>query len=292
EPFLYWMGPRPRVCLFDYESVRQVLFNKSGHFFKDDAHPTILAMMGKGLVLVEGTDWVRHRRVVNPAFAMDKLKMMTETMVSCAEPLIKRWEQLAAASRSSEDGGRGEVQVEFSKQFQDLTADVIAHTGFGSSYKEGKEVFHTQKQLLALAMATLLNVQLPGFKYLPTKNNRLKWALEKKMKTTLMAIIQLRVASNGRSSGYGNDLLGLMLEAWLTAERGGERDELSLTMDEIIDECKTFFFAGHETTSHLLTWTMFLLSVYPEWQQRLRDEVLRECGQANPTADTLNKFNE
>lgn len=254
--------------------------------------------------------------------------MMTETMVSCAEPLIKRWEQLAA-SRSSEDGGRGEVQVEFSKQFQDLTADVIAHTGFGSSYKEGKEVFHTQKQLLALAMATLLNVQLPGFKqvdlflflpllghqysvlpflyiqttvwlieffttsrYLPTKNNRLKWALEKKMKTTLMAIIQSRVASNGRSSGYGNDLLGLMLEAWLTAERGGERDELSLTMDEIIDECKTFFFAGHETTSHLLTWTMFLLSVYPEWQQRLRDEVLRECGQANPTADTLNKFNE
>jgi cytochrome P450 family 709 len=84
-------------------------------------------------------------------------------MVSCAEPLIKRWEQLTA-SRSSEDGGRGEVQVEFSKQFQDLTADVISHTGFGSSYKEGKEVFHTQKQLLALAIATLLNVQLPGFK--------------------------------------------------------------------------------------------------------------------------------
>ncbi|KAL5657188.1 hypothetical protein ACJX0J_030351, partial [Zea mays] len=74
EPFLYWMGSWPRVCLFDYESVRQVLFNKSGHFFKDDAHPTILAMLGKGLVLVEGTDWVRHRRVVNPAFGMDKLK--------------------------------------------------------------------------------------------------------------------------------------------------------------------------------------------------------------------------
>ncbi|PWZ24401.1 Phosphatidylinositol 4-phosphate 5-kinase 1 [Zea mays] len=70
------MGPRPRVCLFDYESVRQVLFNKFGHFFKDDAHPTILAMLDKGLVLVEGTDWVRHRRVVNPAFAMDKLKML------------------------------------------------------------------------------------------------------------------------------------------------------------------------------------------------------------------------
>ena len=86
------------------------------------------------------------------------MKMMTTTMVSCAEPLIKEWERVASRNESRE------VEVEFSKQFQDLTADVISHTGFGSSYKEGKEVFHTQKQLLALAMATLLNVQLPGFK--------------------------------------------------------------------------------------------------------------------------------
>ncbi|CAN6300770.1 unnamed protein product [Urochloa humidicola] len=56
-PFLYWFGPQPRICLFDYESVRQVLWNKSGHITKADAHPTILALLGKGLVFVEGTDW-------------------------------------------------------------------------------------------------------------------------------------------------------------------------------------------------------------------------------------------
>ena len=79
-------------------------------------------------------------------------------MVSCAEPLIKEWERLASSNESRE------VEVEFSKLFQDLTADIISHTGFGSSYKQGKEVFHTQRQLLALAVATLLNVQLPGLK--------------------------------------------------------------------------------------------------------------------------------
>ncbi|OQU92538.1 hypothetical protein SORBI_3001G359500 [Sorghum bicolor] len=248
--------------------------------------PNLPPRLRVGLVLVEGTDWVRHRRVVNPAFAMDKLKTMTTTMVSCAEPLIKEWERLASSNESRE------VEVEFSKLFQDLTADIISHTGFGSSYKQGKEVFHTQRQLLALAVATLLNVQLPGLKYLPTKNNRLKWMLDKKIKTMLMAIIQPRLASNG--GGYGDDLLGLMLEACLTTEQGEKGDELTLTltMDEIIDECKTFFFAGHETTSRLLTWTMFLLSVYPEWQERLREEVLRERGKENPTADMLNKFKE
>ncbi|CAL4914586.1 unnamed protein product [Urochloa decumbens] len=283
-PFLFWFGSQPRICLFDYESVRQILWNKSGHFVKTDAHPTILAMLGKGLVLVEGTDWVRHRRVVNPAFAMDKLKLMTATMVSCADRLIKDCEQLASNNKS------GEVEVEFSKHFQELTAEVISRTAFGNSYKEGKEVFHTQKQLLALALATLLNLQLPGFKYLPTKSNRLKWTLENKVKMTLMEIIQPRLASKG--SGFGDDLLGLMLEACFMTEQGERRDELTLTMDEIIDECKTFFFAGHETTSHLLTWTMFLLSVNPEWQERLREEVLRECGKANPTADMLSKLKE
>jgi cytochrome P450 family 709 len=67
-----------------------------------------------------------------------------------------------------------------------------------------------------------------------------------------------------------------MLDA--NAACGGGRRIMS--MDEIIDECKTFFFAGHDTTSHLLTWAMFLLGTHPEWQQKLREEVLQECGGA------------
>eukprot|EP00268_Persea_americana_P022923 TRINITY_DN2267_c0_g1_i1.p1 TRINITY_DN2267_c0_g1~~TRINITY_DN2267_c0_g1_i1.p1 ORF type:complete len:227 (-),score=51.54 TRINITY_DN2267_c0_g1_i1:201-881(-) len=65
---------------------------------------------------------------------------------------------------------------------------------------------------------------------------------------------------------------------------------LELNVNEIMDECKTFFFAGHETTSHLLTWTMFLLSINKEWQEKVREEVLRECGMGIPDADKLSKL--
>jgi PHYB activation tagged suppressor 1 len=79
-------------------------------------------------------------------------------MVSCAECLIEKWEDQAANSKS------GEIEIEFNKQFQELTADVISRTAFGSSYKEGKEVFQAQKQLQAISVATLLNLQIPGFR--------------------------------------------------------------------------------------------------------------------------------
>ena len=106
----------------------------------------------------------------------------------------------------------------------------------------------------------------------------------------LVQVIQSRLGSEG--SLYGNDLLGLMLEACIPTEHGGKQQQISLSMDEIIHECKTFFFAGHETTALLLTWTVFLLSVYPEWQERLRKEVLREFGKDNPSGDNLSKLKE
>ncbi|CAI0474446.1 unnamed protein product [Linum tenue] len=63
-----------------------------------------------------------------------------------------------------------------------------------------------------------------------------------------------------------------------------------MNMNEIMDECRTFYFAGHETTSNLLTWAIFLLTMHQEWQHKLRDEVLRECGMEIPDADSLSKL--
>lgn len=212
--------------------------------------------------------------------------MMTKTMAECAGEVILAWEVRAAAS-----GERRPVQVEVGQQFQELTADVISHTAFGRSYREGKEVFLAQRELQYLAFSTISSVHVPGLKYAPTKTNVRRWQLERKVRGTLMEIINERQATAKDARGYGNDLLGLMLEANASAGDDGRR--IMITMDEIIDECKTFFFAGHETTSHLLTWAMFLLGTHPEWQERLREEVLRECGGGMEVplhGDALNKL--
>ena len=275
--FLYWFGARPTLCVADVNVVKQVLSDRSGLYPKSIGNPHIARLLGKGLVLTDGDDWKRHRKVVHPAFNMDKLKMMTVTMSDCAGSMMSEWKA------KMEKGGS--VEVDLSHQFEELTADVISHTAFGSSYEQGKKVFLAQRELQFLAFSTVFNVQIPAFRYLPTEKNLKIWKLDKEVRTMLMNIIKGRLATKD-TMGYGNDLLGLMLEA--CGPEDGQNPLLS--MDEIIDECKTFFFAGHDTSSHLLTWTMFLLSTHPEWQEKLREEVLRECGNGVPTGDMLNKL--
>ncbi len=95
----------------------------------------------------------------------------------------------------------------------------------------------------------------------------------------------------GANNAYGNDLLGLMLNAAMEeiAIKGGK---VHFGMQSLIDNCKTFFLAGQETTSTLLTWTMMLLASHTTWQERACEEVIEVCGHRDHPidADMLHKL--
>jgi PHYB activation tagged suppressor 1 len=86
----------------------------------------------------------------------------------------------------------------------------------------------------------------------------------------MMRLIHERLVQKESGAGYGDDFLGLTVRAW--SDSGTLQ-----SIDEIIGECKTFSAAGQDTSANLLTWAMFLLSSYPMWQEKVREEVLREC---------------
>jgi len=65
----------------------------------------------------------------------------------------------------------------------------------------------------------------------------------------------------------------------------------SYDYSEIIDEFCTFFFAGTETTAHLLTLTIIYLSKYPEITDKLRSEIKSVIkSDSDFTKDNLNKL--
>ncbi|MQL93193.1 hypothetical protein Taro_025829, partial [Colocasia esculenta] len=85
-----------------------------------------------------------------------------------------------------------------------------------------------------------------------------------------------------RGGPGSEDLLGLLLQA----SRDGHEETISV--EDIMEECKLFYFAGQETTSVLLTWTMVVLSMHQDWQQKAREEVLQVCGRTPPDIQNMN----
>ena len=68
-----WNGPEPAVMISEPELIRQVLM-RIDEFQKPKANPFILKI-ATGLVMLEGEEWAHRRKLINPAFHMDKLKV-------------------------------------------------------------------------------------------------------------------------------------------------------------------------------------------------------------------------
>ncbi|ESQ32720.1 hypothetical protein EUTSA_v10003997mg [Eutrema salsugineum] len=278
ETFLYWNGTKATIFISDPELGKQILSSKFGFAVIAKTRPEVFIVFGKGLPFIEGDDWIRHRRILNPAYSMDRLKVMTKLVVGCTLRMLEEWRK--------QRNGEEEVvmKMEIKKEFHRLTGDFIATTAFGSSYAEGIELFRAQAELGEYYVTSLTNVFIPGTQYLPTPTNLQLRKLDKKVRDSIKRIIAARLKSN--SNNYGDDLLGIMLKATRS-----EDAEKKMSMDEIIEECKTFYISGQGNSSLLLTWTTMLLCLHQDWQEKLREEVFIECGQDKiPDSDTISKL--
>ena len=87
-----------------------------------------------------------------------------------------------------------------------------------------------------------------------------------------------------------DDLLGLMLESNMRTSDDNGQFISGMTIKEVLEECKLFYLAGTETTSILLTWTMIVLSMHPEWQDRAREEVISLFGKNKLEYEGVNRL--
>ncbi|URE18571.1 superfamily of TFs having WRKY and zinc finger domains [Musa troglodytarum] len=271
----------PRVTIMDPELVREVLSNKFGHFGKPKGSP-LGRLFLRGLVSYEGEKWVKHRRIMNPAFHVEKLKRMLPAFCACCSDLMSRWENLV--------GSEACYELDVWPELQSFTGDVISRTAFGGSCEEGRRIFQLQAEQAELLIQTIQNLYIPGYRFLPTpKKNRLK-AADREIRALLRGIIKKREQAMKLGKASNDDLLGLLMESNLEYYQEHGNKNAGITPEDVIDECKLFYFAGQETTSVLLTWTMIVLSMHPSWQVRARQEVLQVFGERKPDFDGLSRL--
>ncbi|EPS66882.1 hypothetical protein M569_07893, partial [Genlisea aurea] len=269
--FVYWLGTEAFVYMADAELVEKMSEKVKARewgkpdVFKDDRDP----MFGKGLLMVEGDDWVRHRNIVAPAFSPHNLKAMGTVMLESGTKMVDRWTALI-------DSGRPEIDVE--AEIIRTAGEIIARASFGMSF--GESVLEKLRELQIALFESSRHVGVPFGRLLDPKRTLKARSLGREIDAFLLCAVEDRMNKRGTDMTTPphppppeNDLLGLLLAA-RSGKRGG-----TLTKKELVDECKTFFFGGHETTALTLSWTLLLLARHPEWQHALRDEIAEAVGE-------------
>ncbi|KAG9447960.1 hypothetical protein H6P81_014088 [Aristolochia fimbriata] len=263
-----WFGPSPRIHVMDPEMMKEILTNKFGEFEKPEVNPQIKLLL-TGIAVLEGEKWAKHRRIINPAFHMEKIKRMLPAFSASCREMMSRWDKSA--------GSEGSFELDAWPEIQNLTGDVISRAAFGSNYREGNRIFQLQREQAKYLVEAADSVYIPGFRFLPTKKNRRRQAIDREVRGLVTGMIKKREKALMLGEAPTDDLLGLLLESNFREpqEQGNSK---GMTTEEVIRECKLFYFAGQETTAVLLTWTLIVLAMHPSWQDRARDEILDVFG--------------
>ncbi|KAL8512589.1 hypothetical protein ACS0TY_018906 [Phlomoides rotata] len=275
ENCFLWFGPRAAVIMLDPEIIREVM--SKSYIFQKPSGTVFTRMLARGVGTYETAKWAKHRRLITPAFHLDKVKHMVPSFYLSCGDMLSKWEKII----------EGSCEVDVWPYLQAMTSDSISRTAFGSCYEEGRKIFDLQREQAQYIMEANRSVYIPGWRFLPTKFNMRMKEIVKEVESSLHGIISKRLKAMEAGEGSSDDLLGLLLES-NNKEINENGSKFGMSLKEVIEECKLFYFAGQETTASLLVWTMILLSKHKEWQVRARDEVLQVFGRGKPDYEELN----
>ncbi|KAH9623858.1 hypothetical protein KSS87_006444 [Heliosperma pusillum] len=274
-----WEGPTPIVNIGEPELMRKV-YTKMDQFQK--LLPAPVYRIFRGLSQLDGDEWAKHRKILNPAFRMDMLKSMIPAFITSSVDMLNKWEKIC--------GKEGSSEVNVWPYLRVLSADAISRAAFGSSYQEGDRIFELITEQINLIRPLIKSIHIPGWRFVPTKRNWRIMTIQREIRALLRDIIIKRQKLVHAGEKHGDDLLEILLASNNNIENNGQKKKLRLCIEEVIDECKTFYTAGQGTTSTLLVWTLILMSKHQEWQELARKEAFTTFGNNTPNFLGLNNL--
>ena len=216
-------------------------------------------LLGESVFLTNGETWKRQRRIIDPAFEGGRLRDTFPAMWAAAQACVARLEE-------------GIIEIE--EVTSHAAADVIFRTLFSIPIENeiAAEVFNEFRDYQRSQPIVNIAAFLPLPRWMPRFFRRRTRETAKSVRNLIARLTQAR--ADEIAAGTAPDDLATKIMTTADPETG-ER----FTPEEMVDQVAIFFLAGHETSASALAWTLYLLALYPEWQERLAQEsaALNEC---------------
>jgi cytochrome P450 len=229
--------------------VQHVLQTNAGNYAKPDIVKKLLSpVIGRGLLTADGTLWRDQRRIVAASFAPAAIDPLLPVFANAARETAARWDEAPVH--------------DLAEAATETTMRIISDTLFAGDprLKTRAALAHIAASLKASSEARITAMLgLPTIPYNRTIRDGQRGSAF--LRQTLADVVRDRLPDGGPDDFLGDLIRGLRAQ-YEPAEA------LSLA----VDNAATFYLAGHETTANAVTWTLYLLSEQPHWQERVAEE--------------------
>ncbi|KAJ5664046.1 hypothetical protein N7507_004777 [Penicillium longicatenatum] len=283
---------KEEVLVVDPKGLSEVLVQKNYEFAKPyRLRKGLGRILGVGLIIAEGEEHKRQRKLLMPAFSHRHIKDLY--------PLF--WEKSVALAREIEANIK-QTADQSSKVFDVAdwlarsTLDILGAAGLGEEF----DTLHNPDNEICQAYRNV-------FEQSPPKGIiAIGLFLLREAVTTALNLQRddsISVATK-TLTGVARQLISRKRDLSIEKPEGGRKDIISVALESgaftdsmLENHLLTFLAAGHETTATSMTWALYALCLYPDVQQRLREEVREKLprilndGPAVPmTADLLDSL--
>ncbi|KAK0475530.1 cytochrome P450 [Armillaria novae-zelandiae] len=271
-----------RLLVSDPKAL-QYIYQTSGYrFIKHPGRMELGRLLtGSGILLAEGDDHKRHRKVLLPGFGGPEAKYYVPVFFAHVGKMVSKWKDLIESTPEDQS-----TVIDIPSWMSHATLDAIGEAAF--DYQFG--ALDDSKNPLTIAYTNLLFDTLA----VPTNNGALSLCLMGWLPNRVVRLLLEKApikrlehvrATRDLTRQVAKQLLNEKYEALATDKP--KRDIMSLLVkanisenpktrlddEELLGQMNTIMFAGHETTANTLTWVFLELAKHREIQDRLRAEI-------------------
>lgn len=243
----------------DLKEVKKILIEEPNAFPKHDVLGEILKpLLGESIFTTNGKLWQKQRDLLIPGFKQNSIEKVFERMTDAVQ---------AMQTRLANVDGTAAFDIE--PEMTLVTADIIFRAIMSTNIDEdeAREVVAAfadyQKKSPFITLVRMFGVP---------NNFVLRWFDRSRVKDAVVIrraierVVEQRYAAFEQGERL-DDILNAMLETHHA------NPSMNFLVSEIADQVVMLFLAGHETSAAALTWTLYLLSLYPEEQQKVFEEI-------------------
>jgi cytochrome P450 / NADPH-cytochrome P450 reductase len=232
----------------------------------------VRAVGGDGLFTADTSEpnWSKAHNILMQPFGNRAMQSYHPSMVDIAEQLVKKWERL-----------NGDEEIDVVHDMTALTLDTIGLCGFDYRFNSFyRRDYHPFVASLVRSLETIMMTRGLPLENLWMQKRRRDLAGDVAFMNKMVDEIVAERRKNAEATEAKKDMLGAMMTG-VDRATGTQLDDVNIRY-----QINTFLIAGHETTSGLLSCTLYALLKHPDVLKKAYEEVDRVLGpdlDARPT---------